>query len=32
MIDLRPEFARTASTLVAADRLAPRDADLVSDR
>jgi hypothetical protein len=32
MIELRPELARTAPTLVAADRLAPRDTGRVSDR
>jgi hypothetical protein len=32
MIELRPELARTAPTLVVADRLAPRDTGRVSDR
>lgn len=31
MIELRPELARTASTLVVADRPAPRDTDQFSD-
>jgi excisionase family DNA binding protein len=32
MIEPRPELARTASTLVVADRLAPRDTGRASDR